>query len=398
MQLVDRGIVALDEPVAGYLPDVDLGRFEGTPAALLITPRMLLSMSSGLDNGRYVDTGDDRDAVAKGVDLIRESELTFQPGTAWAYTNASTNVSGLLVERMTGMPWDACLQERILTPAGLADSTTSLRRQVVGPTAVGYLAGDGPPRQLDEWIFGRGYGPAGSTLTSTAGDLLRFASIFLAEGRAESGTEILSPEAVAQMQTPQIAVPNRSVADYWGLGPAIKERDGRRAIGHPGGNISGGSQLYWVPDAGGAVAVLCNMNTLTGPFTERVMGHVLSERFGIANRVPPEELPAVAAPLDYVGEYVRDGIRMRVTSEGGSLTASIVYDVESGAGPDAVAHVEEFAMLPVGGDAFRFRNSDGVVLRPADRAFVRDADGRVQYFLDPWAAVRRIERPSLVEL
>ncbi|WP_158563833.1 serine hydrolase [Jiangella anatolica] len=391
MQLVDAGLVDLDRPVATYLPGVELGIWTDTPAAELITPRMLMSMSSGLDNGRYVDTGDERDAVEKAVGLVAMSALTFAPGTFWAYTNASTNVSGLIVERLTGLPWDRAVQELLLDPAGLGRTTADPRRQIVGPTAVGHMVTDAGAEVIDHRGLGRGFGPTGSTITSTAEDLLGLAALFLGDGVAWTGRRILSPEAAGLMQSPQVAVTNATVADSWGLGPWIRQWDGRRVLGHPGMVRGGGSQVHWVPESGSALAIVCNVPAQIHPFSEAVLDFLLPERLGI--RKPRARAPigtTVDNPADYAGEYVRDAVRMRVDADGGRLRVSVSSTHEAGIG--AVAKVEEFGLLPLGDDLFRFVTSDGTELGPWDRAFVRDPAGKVSHLLDPFFAARRTDR------
>ncbi|SEN57030.1 serine hydrolase domain-containing protein, partial [Nonomuraea pusilla] len=97
MQLADAGQVDIDAPVSNYLPEHHFGA---------ITPRQLMAMTSGLDNGPYADTGRGDDCVAAYVRLIRDIPAIHQPGAGFGYTNASTIVSGLLVERITGQCWD----------------------------------------------------------------------------------------------------------------------------------------------------------------------------------------------------------------------------------------------------------------------------------------------------
>ncbi len=76
LQLVDAGLLDVDPPVAGHLPDMPLaadGRWNE------ITPRQLMSMTSGLDNGPYTDTGRGDDCVARYVDLLAEVPMFSNP-------------------------------------------------------------------------------------------------------------------------------------------------------------------------------------------------------------------------------------------------------------------------------------------------------------------------------
>lgn len=119
MQLADRGLVDLDAPVRRYLPTLRVGDEETVER---VTSRHLLTMSSGLDNGPYLDTGRGDDAVLRYVDALAGIPPVFPPGDGFGYSNASTCVAGRLVESLTGRCWDDTLVEQLLTPGGFAES------------------------------------------------------------------------------------------------------------------------------------------------------------------------------------------------------------------------------------------------------------------------------------
>src|SRR5262245_31775499 len=76
MQLADAGLLDIDRPVAGHLPGVRLATGERWRD---ITPRQLMSMTSGLDNGPYTDTGRGDDCVARYVGLLADIPLISDP-------------------------------------------------------------------------------------------------------------------------------------------------------------------------------------------------------------------------------------------------------------------------------------------------------------------------------
>lgn len=116
MQLVDDGLIELDEPIRTYLPEF---RLSDDSAAGTITVRHLLTHQAGFEGDIFTDTGRGDDAIEKFVDLLAEIPQTFAPGTLFSYNNAGYIVLGLLVERLRETTWEQALVERVAAPLGL---------------------------------------------------------------------------------------------------------------------------------------------------------------------------------------------------------------------------------------------------------------------------------------
>lgn len=143
MMLLEEGKVALDEPVAKYIPEwKNLGVFvAGTNPAFLTRPPArpmlivdLLRHTSGLTYGFQQRSNVDaayRDAkigaVEKAgtlqsmIDDLARIPLEFSPGEAWNYS-VSTDVVGYLVGKIADKPFEQFLKERILDPLGMTDT------------------------------------------------------------------------------------------------------------------------------------------------------------------------------------------------------------------------------------------------------------------------------------
>lgn len=320
MQLVDEGQVDLDHPLEDHLPGVALS---GTRCSQDITPRQLMSMSSGLDNGPYVDHGRGDDAVRRYVDGLRTLPELFAPGAGYGYSNASTIVSGLLVERATGLDWDSALRTRLLEPAGLHSSFTLVDDIIHRRFSVGHALGpDRTPDVIHAWPMPRAMGPAGATMFATAGDLVRFGQLFLRDGRGAEGQPVLSPAAVTEMQRPQVACPPTLLADHWGLGPYVKAWDGIQILGHSGTTPCGSSYLMWAPELNVAIATTVNTPELGYPFAHSVFRHVFPERFGVGLPDTPEPDDGLAIDTArFVGRYEMAGEKITVERDAGGLTA-----------------------------------------------------------------------------
>jgi CubicO group peptidase (beta-lactamase class C family) len=143
MMLVEEGRVALDEPVAKYIPEwKDLGVFvAGTAPAFLTRPPSrpmlivdLLRHTSGLTYGfqqrsnvdaayREAKIGDVEKAgtLDSMIEQLAKIPLEFSPGEAWNYSVA-TDVIGYLIGKISGKPFEEFLKERIFDPLGMSDT------------------------------------------------------------------------------------------------------------------------------------------------------------------------------------------------------------------------------------------------------------------------------------
>lgn len=143
MMLVEEGRVALDEPVHKYIPEwKDLGVFVAGTAPGFVTrppsrPMLILDLlrhTSGLTYGFQQRSNVDAayrenklgDVVTAGtlasmISDLSKIPLEFSPGEAWNYS-LSTDVIGYLIGKISGVPFEQFLKERILDPLGMKDT------------------------------------------------------------------------------------------------------------------------------------------------------------------------------------------------------------------------------------------------------------------------------------
>lgn len=212
MMLVEKGDIALDDPVAEYLPAFEAPQvfvtfdpkdksFTKRPASTDITVRHLLTHTSGL--GYAFDSpilaaliGGDPNASATGYPLL------FDPGTQWTY-GESTRVLGKLVEEVSHQPLDKFVAERIFKPLGMNDTFYVVpkakhdRVVTVHRTTDKGLVETPNPETIDAPANGDG------GLHSTAADYVKFMQMLLHEGRAPDGTRLLTAESVKLMSRTQ---------------------------------------------------------------------------------------------------------------------------------------------------------------------------------------------------
>ena len=183
--LVDQGKLALDAPVARYLP-----RFSGGERPR-VTVRMLLDHTSGLPAGlapsqRKVG----RDSL---IAVIYRTPLRRVPGAAALYSDLNAILLGLIVEQVTGRSLDRFVMEAVFTPLGMGSTRflpPATLRSHIAPTAQWHgtpLAGVVNDRTSD-WLGGVA-GHAG--LFASAADLARYSQWWLRRGLLPSGVALI---------------------------------------------------------------------------------------------------------------------------------------------------------------------------------------------------------------
>src|SRR6201986_1130833 len=229
MQLVDEGKLDLDAPVAEVLPELRLADAE---VAKTFPMRHLLTHTSGIDGDVFTDTGRGDDCVEKYVALLSEQKQNHPLGVTWSYCNAGFVLAGRVIEKLTGLTWDAALKQKIYAPLGLKHTVTLAEEALLFPTAAGQVDVTDAPVLTSVWQPPRSLGPAG-LICSTPADVLAFARMHLAGGLAADGTRVLSAASTAAMTEFQADVPDKYIlGDSWGIGWIRFGWGGRRVLGH----------------------------------------------------------------------------------------------------------------------------------------------------------------------
>jgi CubicO group peptidase (beta-lactamase class C family) len=238
MTLVDEGRLALQDPIARWLPEfADMrvladphGPLEKTvPAVRPITIEDLMTHRSGLVYTfsvtgplsrayRKLSLRQDQD---RWLAEVTELPLVHQPNEQVTYSHA-TEVLGIALSRIEGKPLHTVLAERIFDPLGMTDTGFFLTQSARRRAATMYQLEDGgtlshdvmgpPPIAPPSFCLG------GGGLWSTADDYLQFVRMLLGDG-AVNGVRVLSPESVALMRSDRLTDEQKRIPflgmPYW---------------------------------------------------------------------------------------------------------------------------------------------------------------------------------------
>lgn len=261
LQLVGEGVLSLDDQVERWLPGMVPG---GEGISLL----QLLNHTSGLYNYTS-DLPDDAGIVrdrfvhwdpARAITIATAHDPLFEPGANWSYSNTNYILLGLVIEAATGRSYGTELENRILNPLGLQQ--TSVPGDEVAlpePHAHGYMPVDGELVDMSDFNASQAWS-AGS-LVSTATDLNRFFAALL------SG-ELLRPAELQAMQTTR---PTDADFHAGGLGISRLTLPNLVVWGHTGGIFGYGTWSYHSADATRQVTLSLTTTDQPGPETDALL-------------------------------------------------------------------------------------------------------------------------------
>ena len=235
--LVDDGKLTFDDPLEKHLPEFRNPWVveEQTPQrrvlvkpARPVTLRDLLTHTSGL--GEYGVTGPHWTLAEMAQGIAREP-LRFQPGTRWAYSTAGIDVLCRVVEVVSRMPFAEFMQQRLLGPLGMTDTTWWPSAEQEKRRAHTYVK-NVQTGKLEETTIHYMYGGAitdrarpplgGAGLFSTAEDVAKFYRMMLRGGEL-GGKRVLKPKTVAEMTRKQTGELRARPGMPWGLGFCVIE-------------------------------------------------------------------------------------------------------------------------------------------------------------------------------
>jgi D-alanyl-D-alanine carboxypeptidase len=295
LQLVEEGKLKLTDTLDKFFPQV--------PNAQKITILQILSHRSGIPNVRR-----DQATWKPGAPVTKDEMLAlivkgipeFEPDTKNSYSNSGYFLLGLILEKLTGKPYDQALEERINSKIGLKDTYIATGRIDVNKgEALTYI------NTGSDWKQGFETDPSiGFQLISTPGDMAKFIGALF-------DLKLISQDSLNQMKT---------MRDDEGLGMVTFTFAGKTFYGDTGGGDNYGSWLAYQPEE--KLVVAYTTNAKVHPVKDIISG-VIDIYYGKPFEIPAFETIAVNPEVldKYVGVYSSPDApkKWTITRDGGTL-------------------------------------------------------------------------------
>ncbi|MDK2870648.1 MAG: hypothetical protein PWP39_1883 [Pyrococcus sp.] len=325
MQLVEKGLISLDDPVEKYIP-MKLRPF-GEPVRI----HHLLTHSSGIPSLGYAEAfidgvlnvGHSWLPVATPEDIIAfaqdaEKWAFTKPGERFFYSNTGYVMLGKIISEVSGMLYEEYVKENILKPLEM-DHSYFFKKEVDKEfdVATGYVLDPQKEAHIPK-SFPYGITADGGLLSNVL-DLAKYLTMYINRGEYK-GVKIIEKESIETMETPHIRVPWEIFGEEsYGYGLIIHpDFVGERLIQHSGSVLIYTGFIGYISEKKLGVAVLANSS-----------GYSLSSigMYGLAlmlGKDPERELPfirreRILKKLEGTYKGYKGTIKFNVKSHGGFL-------------------------------------------------------------------------------
>jgi len=289
MQLVEQGVLDLEADVNTYL-DFQIPDTYPEPIKL----KHLLAHTSGFEYLFYENLIYDVDElVPAGEWLASHIPARMRPpGVVASYANYNAGLAAYIVGRVSGLPYDQYIQENILDPLGMENTTA---RSPVPPDldqlrSVAYTYQDGAFQALPDWHSQPAAVPTGGILSS-ATDMARFMIAHLQNGRYSdeniADARILEEATAQQMHSPLFTHDPRiqgNAHGFWDFSD-----NGQWTIGHNGEVVGYNNNLLLLPDQNLGIFVTYNSQGAS---------YIINQHLGFMRAFFDHYYPAEVAPIE----------------------------------------------------------------------------------------------------
>lgn len=259
MQMQKDGLLSVDDPVSKYVPEftnknlkepVKLWHLMCHSGGFFPLPRIVINKTAqemGIEDSLEDELIYREDFAEEGVRRVAErldeqTRFTGRPGQRLSYCNDGFGLLSDIVRRHSGYgSFAEYLDKKILKPLGMDRSNISFIRNTLDDNAATLYSFEN-----GEWRADRDYQNdafvlhGGGGMKSTMGDMLKYAVMYLNEGTAENGNQIVDRYSIQEMEKPrQFMKPGI----YYGYGLETKQLEDRAVYEH-GGSLPGVSSNF----------------------------------------------------------------------------------------------------------------------------------------------------------
>ena len=271
LQLRDRGLLALDDPVVKHLPE--LRKVHNPYGGMeMITIRHVMTHSAGFRAGTWPwGTGEpwqpfEPTEWEQLVAMFPYTQIEFEPGSRFSYSNPAIIFLGRIIEILAGEDYEVYVDKNIFKPLGMHRSYFDRTPYHLLPfRSNNYTVKDGVP-QANGLDFDTGITVSNSGLNAPISDLGFYAGFLMGDpARQAEHDRILKRSSLEEMWEPRlpmtdpVAETTGKARESIGLIFFVSERDGTKLVGHTGSQAAFQSFLYVDPRA--RTAAIAAFNT-----------------------------------------------------------------------------------------------------------------------------------------
>ena len=387
MQLAQQDKLDLDADVNIYLKDFQIPATYSKP----ITLKNLMSHTAGFEDlaiGGRVFVRSSSDVMPLDVYLKTKIPARVRPpGEQTAYSNYGSSLAAYIVEQVSGMPFDRYVDENILLPLDMNNTTLiqPLPSRLASSMSNGYVYSNNaytakPFEYVQTW-------PAGS-MSSTSEDMAKFMIAHLQNGRY--GNSRIMQENTAQQMHSRLFTNDPGVNGmtygFWEISPGNP-----RIIGHGGDTILFHTQLVLMPESQFGFFISCNEQA-----SEPALNELVQTFMDHYYPVPPSPVPGSSPGSEknaslFAGSYRPTRSAYTNFEKLGSLFQEIQVSTGSNStlitsqliqGSKKWVAIEPLTFIPADG----LPSKDGLV-------FGKDQQGRINYLfmkLNPTTAYEKV--------
>lgn len=384
MQLVDDGLIALDDPVLKHIPEL---RTRDMDALGRVTCKMLINHTSGIDGEWLPEYGPDQERIVDTIDRCAGLGQLFAPGTETSYNNVATVIAGYLSQKLRGASWYTLVRKRIYEPLGMAHALVDPLDVPRFRTSIGDLTDytTGKMFQTKRPFLAPSFAPAGATQMTTATDLVDFARALIGGGVGTNGTRILSDASARAMMTRTSEYVSMGADSHgYGLGWSIQPGG---LVSHGGGGPGVRSMLVAHPATGRVAALLTNCDR-GDALMDAFLNPVTRGWTGLKPPAPLQRSNKRIDPARYVGTYENNADRYVIAAAAGGLTLRTYDKIGTYDNSDMEKPALKLASM---GDGLFERPSPFAGVEPGLLRFVKPGpDGKARFLADGGRLLARV--------
>ncbi len=278
LTLVDRGMVALEDPLSKYIDGL-------TPEYKPLTIRQLASMTAGVPAKLSQEV-----FWMQQLDILDHTPLVSQPGSAFLYSNFSYRLLGSVIEKVTGQPYLQYVESTVCAPLNMRSTGSTTLLQPTGRVAQAYgdNMGNGPLRAIEYKNPAVAF--SAGMLATTSNDMINYVFGLLSH-------KIISENGYKTMweQRPPLTTGQPSKWAFGWAKTGNPNLGGQLTISMNGGVPGVASTIILLPEANSAVMALSNLRK---PPVYQIAKTAAAMAFGNSNQPVVEEEEHVGAAAD----------------------------------------------------------------------------------------------------